>query len=96
MSVGNRRLREPDRAEVVGAGKKKVCKSFTKNRIRATSFVLAELSVAFLQCERAASEKDRKNGFEAFWHNLRRELQRAGNFFIRIGCNPLKSPDSEK
>jgi hypothetical protein len=33
---------------------------------------------------------------DAFQHNLRREFGNPGEFFIPIGRNPLKSPDSEK
>jgi hypothetical protein len=67
---------------------------FTKNRIRARSFSVAEHASAFARCAARLAE-GKKLALEAREHNPRREFggRRIFYFFAR---NPLKSPDSKK
>jgi hypothetical protein len=70
--------------------------SFTKNRIRAIHFSLAESASARVRARRGQRERTGKLASRRFSHNPKRELKTGRLFFIFFLRNPLKSPDSEK
>jgi hypothetical protein len=77
--------------------KKKSDHSFTKNRIRAISFPVAESDLHDLR-RAAARQKERtgKSPLRRFAHNPKRELRQGGKFFTPNGRNPLKNQESKK